>query len=118
MHTNSILICFCSILYYKDLAEHIRRYRIEKSYILSKNYPIAFNFEQVSFFIKEFTGKLSDDNKIIKEEDTKIYNKKILNKWHLFVRLSLNQELIQYRSHNIKIKSRRKQLNLCCVNFK
>lgn len=33
-HTNPVLICFCSILYYKDLNEHLRRYRNEKRRIL------------------------------------------------------------------------------------
>jgi len=107
VHTNPILICFCSILYYQDLAEHIRRYRMEKKIIkaIEKN---NLN-EEIHYSLKKFSGKLlnepekSDEGPILKK---KIYKQLVLNRWHVLLRLTLNKELIVYRRHNIRKKTK------------
>ena len=107
MHTNPILICFCSILYYRELAEQIRRYRIEKEIVKAMD---SFSSDgEIYFSLEEFTGKLR--NEPLKGKSStkdqlkiKIYKKHILNRWHLYLRLTLNKELIAYRGHNLKKK--------------
>lgn len=108
MHSNSILICFCSILYYRDLAEHIRRYKIEKEIV--KTMEIGQSGDEKYYFLKDFIGKLrnepilkgkSEEKKILKN---RIYNQLILNRWHVMLRLSLNKELISCRRHHLKKK--------------
>ena len=108
MHTNPILICFCSILYYRELAEQIRRYRIEKEIVKAMD-SISSDGE-IYFSLKAFTGKLRNEpfeplkGKSSPRDQFKIYKKHILNRWHLFLRLTLNKELIVYRGHNLKDK--------------
>ena len=107
MHTNPILICFCSILYYRELAEQIRKYRIEKEIV--KTMDSISSDGEIYFSLKEFTGKLSNEplkgrSSTRDQMKIKIYKKHILNRWHLFLRLTLNKELIAYRGHNLKKK--------------
>jgi hypothetical protein len=59
VHTNPILICFCSILYYRELAEQIRRYRIEKEIV--KRMDSTSSDGEIYFSLKEFTGKLRNE---------------------------------------------------------
>ena len=104
MHTNPIIICFCSVLYYKHLAEHIRRYKIQKRDLnLDEN-------ESDELFVKltKFNGRLSISeaaeqiplsNMYMSLDNKRIYNKKIVNRWHLFLRLNLNKELMVYRKY-------------------
>jgi hypothetical protein len=105
VHTNPILICFCSILYYRELAEQIRRYRIEKEIV--KRMDSTSSDGEIYFSLKEFTGKLRNEplkgrSSTNDQLKIKVYKKHILNRWHLFVRLTLNKELIAYRGHNLK----------------
>lgn len=53
MHTNPILLSFCSILYYKNLREHIRQFKLERRKI-ENNINLNDGF---SFRIKKFTGR-------------------------------------------------------------
>ena len=109
VHTNPIIICFCSVLYYKHLAEHIRRYKIQKRDLnLDEN-------ESDELFVKltKFNGRLSISdghqslsNMYTSQNGTRLYNKAIVNRWHVMLRLSINKELLAYRKHNVvpKIK--------------
>jgi hypothetical protein len=112
VHTNSILVCFCSILYYKDLAVHIKRFVLERSQLKAR--ALIDNHEK-HYFMRNFSGKLTQiplkpDLGQVKEDEAsssvgmhqKTYKKCIVNKWHVFVKLSMNKELIQFRHHNIK----------------
>ena len=112
MHTNPILICFCSILYYPDLAEHIRRYRIEKEFIQASEVD---NFDDDVFFsLKKFHGKLATEL-VFKEKrlsKKSNYNQKMLNRWHLLLRLNVNKELIPFRSHNLRKKQKNQPISL------
>jgi hypothetical protein len=96
VHTNPILVSFCSILYYKDLGVHIKLYKKEKN-LLKVDSVERF------FFMKKFSGKLSNETQKNQEnKTTKIYKKHIINRWHVLVKLSLNKELIQFRRHNLR----------------
>lgn len=118
MHTNPIIICFCSVLYYKHLEEHIKRYRKAKR--------LANEETDDEFFFKlaKFKGRLSltgpTDPSEVKLNHDRIYTKRIVNKWHLFLRLHLNKELIQYRKENIIKKEKPEKVNIitkikaCC----
>ena len=121
VHTNPILICFCSILYYRDLAEHIRRYKMEKEVVKSmQKVKNSSNDDEIYLFLKKFGGKLnkeiskefSDGNTKTIKENTKTYRKTIVNRWHVLYRLSLNKELIPYRGHNIKKKLKKESLSI------
>lgn len=101
MHTNPILICFCSVLYYKNLRQHIDEYKLERKIIQDK---LNLSDEYI-IRIRKFTGKthLIDENKV---ETAKKYNKFIVNKWHVILMIHNNKSLIKYRAHNInKIKN-------------
>ena len=120
MHTNPVLNTFLSLLYYKSLSEHIRRYKIEK---------IIFGDEEDEdhfLKVKKFRGKLSligpaDPNIMSKVFTAKLYKKRIVNKWHLLFFLSRNPRLIYYRKHFIEKHHHEKKPNLfqkiktCCV---
>ena len=112
MHTNSILVCFCSILYYKDLAVHIKRFVLERNQLKAR---ASVDHKEKYYFMRNFSGKLTnipvkpDLDQVREDEassregvDQKTYKKCIVNKWHVFVKLSMNKELIQFRHHNIK----------------
>jgi len=112
VHTNPILICFCSILYYPDLAEHLRRYKIEKKIVQVMEMNNCD--DDIYFSLRKFRGKLTKEfvlNKKLGEKQIlkkKVYNQLVLNRWHLFIRLNLNKELIPFRSHNLRKKKKTK----------
>ena len=103
MHSNPIIVTFCSLLYYEDLSDHIRNHRMEK--IIK---PLDKSVEE--FYIlrpSNFDSKPLNEFKmhpLIENsgyQPKRNYNRKILNRWHLFLRLSLNIELTIYRKHRI-----------------
>ena len=123
MHTNPILICFCSILYYKRLRYHIRHYKLERKYI-EKEYNLT---DEYTFKIKKFHGDpdiAKESEKEVKERiesiegsyeesesehelkpiSCKIYKKCLVNRWHLFTMMDKNRSLIRYRQQHIKEK--------------
>ena len=111
MHTNPILICFCSILYYRNLAEHIRRYKIEKELVKALETKNAN--KEIYFKLKTFSGYplLNDPSSNEEKWTTKTcYSQHVKNRWHLIIRLSLNKELIQYRRHNLNTKNENESL--------
>lgn len=81
------MICFCSILYYKNLSNHISHFKIEKRRIQTN-----LTRDKVCR-IADFTGRAINDRLANK----KIYNTKILNKWHLLIMLDRNKSIIRYR---------------------
>jgi hypothetical protein len=106
VHTNPVLISFCSILYYRDLAEHIKCYNREKRRLLASQ-----SDTKKYYFMKKFGNKLDRQRLILDDDEqkssitnssTKKYNKTIVNRWHLLLRLDSNKELIQFRKHQIK----------------
>ena len=116
MHTNPVLICFCSILYYRDLAEHIKRYRAEKEIL--KTLDTGGFGDEIYFSLKPFIGKLINEP-ILKEKSQekqllkrKRYQQLILNRWNVLLRLTLNKELISYRRHNLKKKNKIESVSL------
>ena len=105
VHTNPVLISFCSILYYRDLAEHIKCYNKEKRRLLASQ-----SDTKKYYFMKKFGSKLDRQQLILDGDEqkssitnssTKKYNKTIVNRWHLLLRLDSNKELIQFRKHQI-----------------
>ncbi len=102
-HTNPILICFCSLLYYKNLNEHLYRFKIEKKFIIQKE---EIDLSIMKLQLRKFTGTLPNY-----EIKCKKYDRKILNKWHLILRLYLNKELTIYRYHYI-VNKRRKNIEV------
>ena len=107
MHSNPIIITFCSLLYYKDLDQHVRIHRIEKMLIpfddsLKKYYiirPAKFIQKPLDQYeIHPILTKLNYSPKKLN------YNKTIVNRWHLYVRLSVNIELTIYRKNKIRNK--------------
>ena len=127
VHTNPILLCFISILYYKNLDEHIQMYRFEKYHMNNEIDDDEFlNLKKFKGRLAHhhhsigFKGTIADDDVIKKsakslpnshkhdemltelKENKKVTNKMIVNRWHVFLILSQNMALIQYRKHNIK----------------
>jgi hypothetical protein len=116
VHTNPVLICFCSILYYRDLAEHIKRYRAEKEIL--KTLDTSGFGDEIYFSLKPFIGKLINES-ILKEKSQekqflkrKSYQQLVLNRWHVLLRLALNKELIKYRRHNLHKKNKIESVSL------
>ena len=69
--------------------------------------------------MKKFGNKMARQQELNEAEDMnrtnetpiskkKVYNKTIVNKWHLLIRLNLNKELIQFRKNNIRKKTKKK----------
>ena len=57
--------------------------------------------------------ELNETEEINRPNDTqiskkKVYNKTIVNKWRLLIRLNLNKELIQFRKNNIRKNTKKK----------
>ena len=109
MHTNPIIICFCSLLYYKDLSEHIQRYKKQRRALMNGENIDANN---VRVSLNKFNGRLSEGNVSLDRNNTKHelvapsekrklmlrnYNPRILTRWHLYLRMTLNKEIIKYR---------------------
>ncbi len=97
VHTNPILITFCSILYYKNLRNHVNNYKLERKHV--QDY---YNLdENDSIIMSRFTGKSSQVKMNTNHIAKKIYNKFIVNKWHVILFIHKNKSLIRFRSHNI-----------------
>ena len=110
MHTNPILITFCSILYYKNLRNHIDNYKIEREFI-TDNYN--FDKNKYSLRVKKFDGKSSSIiSNTINQSNKKQYNKYIVNKWHVLVFIHNNKSLLRYRAHNIRNKETEKKIGI------
>ena len=106
MHSNPIIVTFCSLLYYEDLSDHIRNHRMER---IVK--PLDKSLEE--FYIlrpSNFDSKPLNEFKmhpLIENsgyQPKRNYNRKILNRWHLFLRLSLNIELTTEKIAISKLK--------------
>jgi len=97
-HTNPILVCFCSLLYYPDLSEHLRRFKIEKQAILASEELDS----RMVLKLKKFVGFLPACPGVDRE-----YNVLVVNRWHLILRLSLNKELTVYRQHYLEMTRKR-----------
>lgn len=107
MHTNPIIICFCSILYYKNLGEHLRRYQKQRRALVNSG-----EFEKnVKIELTEFTGRLPDEESVSLslDDDASMAQKRLIRKkyktivvirWHLFLTMTLNKEIIKYRKRN------------------
>ena len=93
MHTNPIVISFCSILYYKYLEEYVKRYLIEKK-------RIEDGTASLDVKLKTFNGQFPKIRSIITNKEPKDYRKKIVNRWHLLVKLNQNKILLKYRKLN------------------
>ena len=91
MHSNPVLITFCSILYYHDLNEQIYKRKHEK-------------LENMNIIVKQNEENITKYSMINLSSAKKTYKRVPFNKWHLYIRLWLNKELIQYRKHNLKVK--------------
>lgn len=130
MHTNPIIICFCSILFYKDyLNEYLHHYknmRREHKGKCSIDHPsIIANLEKtvnMKFYLaqqnrlKKLREASSMATKLVASRDTidvptydeatsssnksNYKNKRVLNRWHLFVMLSRNPDIIKFRKYN------------------
>ena len=119
MHTNPILTSFCSILYYKDLSEYIHRYRVERRHLKKANKASKKEDNDIEFRMYKFGRRLSLLDKYEKpSEHSRVYNKTILNKWHLYIMMAKYPGLIQYRMANKKNKSNVKQENRLLKNVK
>ena len=100
MHTNPVLLSFCSLLYYKNLQIQIKNFIKERKKIEDKiNMNIKFSFR-----IKKFTGRVLVSDAENEALLIKKYKKHILNKWHLLLMLHRNKSLIKYRKFNLIIK--------------
>ena len=113
VHTNPIIISFCSILYYKELSLHIRRYRFEKFALLKK-----LRNKEAKVNLKKFNGRLLGEEVFlelehfnVKPPKIKTYNKTIVNRWHLYLRLLMNKELVVYRKKYLENKKNKNSNN-------
>ena len=118
VHTNPIILTFCSILYYKDLDEHVHRYKTERVF------AERFIGEDELIKMTPFTGRVADkfflgdksrpgsgskpvslatatDLHLNMLPAIKKYKKSVLNKWHVIVMLNRNKALIRYRKHHL-----------------
>jgi hypothetical protein len=103
VHGNPILITFCSLLYYKDLNEHIRRHKIEKILMpLDETVNKSCILRPSKFEKRPEFGEIK--HPFVKNPHVylKNYDRKVLIRWHLLLRLSLNPELTRLRKHLIK----------------
>ena len=92
VHTNPVLICFLSILYYKDLDEDLERYKTEQNILLRKDKQSD---------VENNWMLLRKSNTQTKLAGIRCYNRNIVNMWHLLIRLHVNKELIQYRKYKL-----------------
>lgn len=106
MHTNPVLLSFCSLLYYKNLRKHISAYKLERKKV-EKTVNLNDEFQ---FRIKKFTGRIDQITETTEEatssfpeysSNNKTYRKRVVNKWHVMLMLQMNKSLIKYRKHNL-----------------
>ena len=109
-HTNPVMLSFISLLYYKNLNDHVTMFVKAKSKENS---------------ITEYYGALGGPNanpNYVKESEKfgrRIYKKKIVNKWHLLVFLIKNPILTLDRKNNlIKLDSRENESVLGEYNYR
>lgn len=106
------------MLYYKQLAEHIRRYKEEKSYVeqfIQSDERIRmakFNGRVSSIFQLDEERRASELTPIKIRAQTKQYNKFVVNKWHVMLMLSRNLALLQYRKRGKNEKSEVKEASM------
>jgi hypothetical protein len=134
MHTNPIIICFCSLLYYKGLdAEYLlerfkierknrnslvrnvenrkminlvklhkrRRVSINDSYESSKNSEVS---NRSDVMMNKQNEENKDKNNLELANKLGAYNRRVLIRWHLLLRMSLNPEIIKYRKIYLKTR--------------
>ncbi len=89
-HTNPVMLSFISLLYYKNLNDHVTMFVKAKR----KENSITEYFEVLG-------GPNANPNYFKESEKfgKRIYKKKIVNKWHLLVFLIKNPILILDRKH-------------------
>lgn len=127
MHTNPIIICFCSILYYKGLTEHLHRYKKQRrALMLNGELESGMRVE-----MRDFTGRLSISPIKLDEPSghshldgdgqnenatsriklmKRTYKTQVLIRWHLFLRMTLNKEIIKYRRVNLRKRDKQPPL--------
>jgi hypothetical protein len=125
VHTNPIILSFCSLLYYKDLSEHLRRFKIEKAYAekfigkderikmatFTGRVPPVFHMQDSSSPRRTAesiaNSKFNKNNRDVQLNllgKHKKYNQFIVNKWHVIAMLDRNKTLIRYRKHFVAKK--------------
>jgi hypothetical protein len=116
VHTNPIILTFCSLLYYKELTEHLRRYKIEKAFaekFIDKDEEIKMaTFKgrvPPVFHVEDGSNKRAVSARPSFYEvqmnllgPVKKYNKFIVNKWHVLVMLERNKALVRFRKHFVE----------------
>ena len=107
MHTNPILITFCSILYYKDLDEYLHRFRAERRTLMKTE---KFFLTDELVVMKTFGGR-----RLSLRGETKRYNRLVVNRWHLWLRLSLNREITYMRRNNLICKREDSQTSFSMI---
>ena len=126
MHTNPIIICFCSILYYKGLSEHLKRYRQQRHELLAsgdldnasiKIYPSKFTGQLSGTGSERPTGsghltsdveKAASSNRLLKRN----YKTRVVIRWHLYLRMTLNKEIIKYRKIYMKQREKKPEVGI------
>ena len=104
VHTNPILITFCSILYYEDLNEYLHRFQVERRGLMSSEPAIRAD-EIVE--MKSFGRR-----RLSVHDEPRKYRRLVLNRWHLWLRLSLNKEIIYMRQNNLRKKRDGNQISV------
>ena len=108
------MLCFCSLLYYKGLSEQIRRFNIQKKQIMiDESLQVG-----TSIKIKDFVGRLSisEPSDVLshlseKYKGKKSYKKLIVNRWHLYLMMEKNKQLIYYRKYRYAEKKKKEKEN-------
>ncbi len=89
------------MLYYKDLSEHVRRFRLER--IIYRGELDDNQYLKLRKFGKKLSISGPADpylqSKIV---TSKYYKKRVVNKWHLLAFMEKNKRLIYYRKHKLK----------------
>jgi hypothetical protein len=98
-------------LYYKDLSEHIRRFRAERERIFND-----VDAHRVHVGLGKFNGRLSPNELkpvVVVVVNRKLYKKNVLNRWHLLLRLAVNPELLKYRKQLYRPNRKYESHNKC-----
>lgn len=87
------MLSFISLIYYKNLCNHVRQYVKPE---------VAMNNQTIPEYFGDLGGPNSSQNYEIYSEKAgrRIYKKRIVNKWHLIIFLVKNPILIIERKHN------------------